>query len=214
MDTSVKLIGFLDIFTLALFMMIPGQCFWTGLAIAKRSMRNAVVYLAGSAAADICVYGILNEFGGKFLEQINQSTLNIARGLVLVAIGLFTVCSIWQNTSQNASDSEKITSTKNLLLRSGEDLKTLLLGASLVFTNPMVYALLIPYTEPLVKLQHHWLIYAVFMYILFIPTVYIVIYCAAFKIEKVLKGIWGKLFWSGIAFFPIYYGVDILLHVL
>ncbi len=210
MHTSVQLIGFLDMFKLALLMMIPGQCFWTGLAIAKLSLRSSTIFQLGCAFAYIAIYGILNEFGGKFLGQINQNALNIARGGVLIAIGFFTLYSIWKNVS----DSKKIHSDTYPSHPPKQDFRVFLLGAGLIITNPMIYALLIPYTEPIVKLQYHWSIYAVFMYVVVIFPVYFAAYKAASKMEILLKGVWGKLFWSGVALLPIYYGVEVLLHIL
>ena len=205
MDTTIKLIGLWDIFILSLFMMIPGQCFWVGLSIAKKSMSNAIAYLMGSATGDILVYGALNEFGTHFLEHLNHGIMNLTRGVILIVIGCLTLHSLWISTTTSE--------VKQLFIHSGSYTKQYILGISLVLTNPMVYALLIPYSEPLVKLQHHWLLYAIFMSVILIPSVYMLVYSTAYKLDRVLTNTYGKLFWSAIAIFPIYYGVDVLRSV-
>jgi hypothetical protein len=187
-------------------MMIPGQCFWTGLAIAKRSITASTFFQLGNAVAYIVIYGVLNEYGMYFLQYINQSILDIMRSIVLVGIGLLTLNSIWKNKPPT----KKVQLGVNLTPRSSDGLQIFFLGGILVFTNPMVYALLIPYTEPVVKLQHHWLIYAVFIRLIIIFPVYLAVYSVASKVEMILNGLWSKLFWSAISLFPIYYGVKLL----
>lgn len=208
-NTSLQLIGFADIFQLTLLMLIPGQCFWTGLAIAKRSLRESTIFQIGNSIAYVGIYGVLNVIGGQFLIQVNHAVLDSIRGLVLVGVGLITLRSVWGKSV----NPEKKAAQLEVLPKFNNQIRVLLLGIVLVITNPIVYALLIPYTEPLVKLEYHWSVYAIFMRLVVIFPVYFALYGLASKVGNALRSLYGKFVWSAVATLPIYYGVVTLLKV-